>query len=74
MAAAQPDGSLHWDEVNVKPVELDGRRLLLVMARDVTDRKLAAEQLQAREEQYRRIFESSSDGMFLWDGSSVSST
>jgi PAS domain S-box-containing protein len=61
------DGGVHWDEVNVKPVELDGRRVLLVMARDVTDRKLAAEQLQAREEQYRRIFESSSDGMFLWD-------
>jgi PAS domain S-box-containing protein len=63
------DGSLHWDEVSMKPANVGGRPVLLTFARDITDRKNAAEQLQLREEQYRLIFELSSDGLFLWDES-----
>ena len=51
----------------MKPATLGGRRVLLTFARDITDRKKAAEQMQLREEQYRLIFELSSDGLFLWN-------
>ncbi|TFZ05505.1 PAS domain S-box protein [Ramlibacter henchirensis] len=61
------DGRLYWDEVNVRPAVLGDRRVLLTFARDITDRKNAVEQLQLREEQYRQIFEASSDALFLWD-------
>ena len=60
-------GTLHWDEVQLKPVTLDGRRTLLCFGTDITDRKSALERLAVREEQYRMIFEASSDAMFVWD-------
>jgi PAS domain S-box-containing protein len=61
------DGSLHWDEVNLKPAVIGGQRHILAFTREITERKQALEQLQLREEQYRTIFESSSDALFLWD-------
>lgn len=61
------DGSLHWDEVRLKPATLDGRPHLLAFTRDITERKAALEALRAREEQYRAIFEAASDGFLLWD-------
>ena len=61
------DGSLHWDEVRLKPATLAGQRRILAFTREITDRKEALDQLRMREEQYRTIFESSSDGLFIWD-------
>jgi PAS domain S-box-containing protein len=61
------DGSLHWDEVHLKPIAIGGKPVILAFAREVTDRKHALQQLQLREEQYRAIFEASTDAMFLWD-------
>ena len=61
------DGSLHWDEVRLKPAMLDGRPHLLAFSREITAQKQAVEDLRVREEQYRAIFESSQDGLFLWD-------
>ena len=61
------DGSLHWDEVRLKPVMLDGRPHLLAFSREITAQKQALEDLRVREEQYRAIFESSQDGLFMWD-------
>ncbi|MBX3605705.1 MAG: PAS domain S-box protein [Piscinibacter sp.] len=61
------DGSLHWDEVRLKPAVIDGRPHLLAFTRDITERKAAIEALQMREEQYRAIFEAASDGFVLWD-------
>jgi PAS domain S-box-containing protein len=61
------DGSLHWDEIRLKSVALGGTKFVLSFAREITDRKRALEELQVREEQYRMIFESSSDALFLWD-------
>ena len=63
------DGSLTWDEVVVKPATLGGQRVLIAFARDITAHKEALEELKLREEQYRLMFESSSDAMFLWDDS-----
>jgi PAS domain S-box-containing protein len=40
------DGSLHWDEVTLKPAVLAGRRRILAFTREVTERKLAEDALR----------------------------
>jgi PAS domain S-box-containing protein len=61
------DGSLHWDEVRLKPVQIDGRPHVLAFTREVTEHKAALAALQASEQQYRALFDSSADAMGLWD-------
>lgn len=61
------DGSLHWDEVFIKRVTIGGEARILVLAREITDRKMAEEALRASEEQYRAMFNASIDGLALWD-------
>lgn len=49
------DGSLRWNEVFVKRVTIGGHVRILALARDITDKKRAAEELvQQRETFYRR--------------------
>lgn len=49
------DGSLHWDEIFVQRVTLGGRDRILAIARDITDRKAAAEAIaRQREELHQR--------------------
>ena len=61
------DGSLHWDEVRLKAVQIDGRRHILAFTRDITGHKAALAALQASEQQYRALFDSSADAMGLWN-------
>jgi len=61
------DGSLHWDEVRLKPAMIDGQPHILAFTRDITEHKHALAALQAREEQYRAIFDESTDCLGLWD-------
>ena len=61
------DGSLRWDEVRLKRAMIGGRPRVLAFTRDITERKLAEEQLRASEEQYRAIFNASEDALILWD-------
>ncbi|GMV58758.1 MAG: hypothetical protein AMXMBFR72_18620 [Betaproteobacteria bacterium] len=60
------DGSLHWDEVCLKPVQIAGRPHVLAFTREITERKAALEALAQREEQYREIFNASADALVLW--------
>jgi PAS domain S-box-containing protein len=60
------DGSLHWDEVRLKPVQIDGRQHVLAFTREITEHKAALAALQASEQQYRALFDSSADAMGLW--------
>jgi PAS domain S-box-containing protein len=60
------DGSLHWDEVELKRATIGGHERILAFTRDITDRKEAHEALRLREEQYRAIFEGSADALVLW--------
>ncbi|MBX3603464.1 MAG: PAS domain S-box protein [Rubrivivax sp.] len=62
------DGSLHWDEVYLKPVHIDGRRRILAFTREITERKQALQALEAREQQYRAIVDGSADALVLWNG------
>lgn len=61
------DGSLHWDEVRLKAVQIDGRRHILAFTREITEHKAALAALQASEQQYRALFDSSADAMGLWN-------
>ena len=61
------DGSLHWDEVRLKPVQIDGRQHILAFTREITEHKAALAALQASEQQYRAIFDGSADALVLWD-------
>ena len=40
------DGSLHWDEVRLKPVTIDGRPHILAFTRDITERAQLEAQLR----------------------------
>lgn len=61
------DGSLHWDEVRLKPAMIGGRPHIVAFTRDITDYKEALAAARAREEQYRAIFDGSADCLGLWD-------
>jgi PAS domain S-box-containing protein len=61
------DGTLRWHEMFGKRVTIGGQDRILVLARDITDRKLAEEALAASEEQYRAMFNASIDGLALWN-------
>jgi len=61
------DGSLHWDEVTLKKVDIAGRPYVMAMTRQITERKSAVEALKASEEQYRAIFNASADSLVLRD-------
>jgi PAS domain S-box-containing protein len=61
------DGSLHWDEITLKKVEIAGRPHILVATREITGRKAAEEALRASEEQYRAVFNATTDALVLRD-------
>jgi PAS domain S-box-containing protein len=61
------DGSLHWDEITLKAVEIAGRPHLMAATREITERKAAVEALRSSEEQYRAIFNATTDSLTLRD-------
>ena len=61
------DGSVHWDEVTLKKVDIDGRPHILAIKREITERKAAEARLRASEEQYRSIFDATTDSLVLRD-------
>ncbi len=61
------DGSLHWDEVMIQPVQLGGVRRILAVTREITERKRAEQVLRDSESLYRGLFNASADAMVLRD-------
>lgn len=61
------DGRLLDVETRGRGFTYKGRPHLLAVVRDVTERVKAEEQLREKEAQYRSIFESSADGLGIYD-------
>jgi PAS domain S-box-containing protein len=64
--AQRKDGTLFEAKVHGVPVHYGNEPHLLLIMRDITNDKLAEQQLADREEQYRVMFNAASDGMALW--------
>ncbi|MFH1113473.1 MAG: PAS domain S-box protein [Pseudomonadota bacterium] len=60
-------GEVREVEVCSGPIVAAGRTLLFSVINDVTDRKLAEEQLQESEKRYRTLFESAGDCIYILD-------
>lgn len=54
-------------EISSSKIELDGVSHVIGFARDITNRKIAAEALREREEHFRILFEQASDGILISD-------
>ncbi|MGE5240260.1 MAG: PAS domain S-box protein, partial [Bacteroidota bacterium] len=64
--AQRKDGTFFAAEAHGVPVHYGHEPHLLLIMRDITKNKLAEQQLADREEQYRVMFNATSDGMALW--------
>jgi PAS domain S-box-containing protein len=61
------DGSTFAVEVSGSAVNIDGESCLLVMVRDISERERAAEALRASEQNFRTLFDSMQDFLFVVD-------
>jgi len=61
------DGSAMPVEVHARMISLDGRKFIISIARDMTERKLAEEVLKRSEERFRTILEDMDNGYFELD-------
>lgn len=59
------DGTKIPIEIRAHPVKIDGRTLILGLARDITKRRLAEDELKTSEERYRLLFENMMNGFAL---------
>jgi PAS domain S-box-containing protein len=55
------DGSLHWDEVYVKLVKIDGADRILAVTREITDRKAREDELRKSEDRLRATVDTALD-------------
>lgn len=61
------DGSVRTVEVHSSPIDIDGRRLLYSIVRDITDHRRVHQRLVENEAKYRGVIERAADGIVLVD-------
>ncbi len=70
MGIHKPDGELRWISINCQPLFRDGETTpyaVVSTCTDITERKLAEQVLRDSEERYRRIIESTLEGVWTID-------
>jgi PAS domain S-box-containing protein len=65
--ATGKDGKSFFAEAHATPFTYKGKPHMLEIVRDITEQVHAEEQLREREEQYRSVFEATSDGLIIRD-------
>ena len=65
LVAQRKDGSTFYAEINISPIEIEGKRIVLASVRDVTETRKLHSQLKASNEQFKGAFEYSAIGMAL---------
>ena len=63
----RPDGSMRWIRDRAYPVEEGGRLRVVGLAEDITDQKLADEQIGRTQERYELIARATNDVIWDWD-------
>lgn len=61
------DGQLFVRDVNLTPGEYFGRRVVIAIARDITERKRSEEALKVSDERYRTFINAADDMVFIKD-------
>jgi len=67
MPMMRKDGSVFQADVNSSPVAIAGRKYMLGVLRDITERKNAEEALRESEKKYRMLMEAANDAIFVAD-------
>ena len=61
------DGSIHWMEIDAVKIEWEGRPATLNFLSEVTEKKIAEDELKKSEEWYRALIEISPDPILIYD-------
>jgi PAS domain S-box-containing protein len=61
------DGTITPIEVHARVIDLDGRKAILRVGRDITERKRAEQEIREAEQRFRAIFDNATDGILLAD-------
>ncbi len=63
--ARRKNGEFFWVEVSLKSAQISGKRRVVAVVREITERRRAAEGLLEAERRYRTLFEGANDGAMI---------
>ncbi len=69
--ARRKNGELFWVEVVLEKSSIAGKRLVLAVVRDITERKKVEDALRESETRYRTLFDSALDAILLIKGRNI---